>query len=319
MTVDLGKLAAQRRAAMDGIVIDNPRAREAHKQFEYVIEHSRQEQNRKKLCCVPLIAQSQTGKSTIIESFVVARNTREALEQRRIPILQVTLEANTTRKGMAINILEAIADYGFQTGEDKTGRYRGTETTLLSRVRQLLKLCNCELLVLDEVHHLIHSESEKLAESVGEAIKRMLIKGVCPIVLSGVEDARQIFQNKQLLQRAVPAVNLAPLSATNPADLTLLIEFLAGYVTEMETVGAATNATVLLDGDIPSCLLEVSQGVLGAMCNLLKEAVRIMTYAGKNDLDRSHLVEATENAFVRTGLYGRNPFLHGFAPLRAAT
>lgn len=317
MTIDLGKLAAQRRAAMDGIVIDNPRAREAHEQFEYVIEHGKQKGNRSKLC-VPLIAKSQTGKSTIIESFVTKRNTPNALAQRRIPVLHVTLQANTTRKGMAIDILEAIGDHGFQTGEKKTGGYSGTEATLQPRVRQLLTLCGCELLVLDEIHHVIHSESAKVAESVGETIKRMLIKGVCPIVLSGIEDANRIFKNKQLLQRAVPAVTLAPLSITNPADMTLFIEFLADYLIEMEKAGVATNAKVLVHGDVPSCLLEVSQGVLGAVCNLLKEAVRIMTYAGKSDLDRTHLVEAVESAFVCTGLHSRNPFLHGFAPLKTA-
>lgn len=317
MTIDLGKLAAERRAAMDGFFIDHPRARESHEQFEYAIEHGRKKENRSKLC-VPLIAQSQTGKTAIIESFVVKRNTPEMLAARRIPVLHVTLEANTTRKGMAVNILEAIADLGFSTGENDNGGYSGTESTLLRRARQLLMLSCCELLVLDEVHHLIHSDSEKVANSVSETIKRMLIKGVCPIVLSGIETAKDIFKNTQLLQRAMAPVTLAPLSVMNPADLKLFMEFLTGYLVEMERRGAARNATILLQGDVPSCLLEVSQGVLGVACNLLKEAVRIMTYSENSDLDRVHLIEATEKSFVQTGLYPRNPFLHGFAPLKMA-
>src|SRR4051812_17882966 len=200
---DLGKVAAERRAAMDAIFIDNPRAREAHEKFEYVIQHGHKKENRSKLC-VPLIAASQTGKSSIIESFVAKRNTVEALAERRIPVLHVTLEANTTRKGMAMNILEAIADHGFNTGEREDGGYSGTESALLRRARQLLMLAGCELLVLDEVHHLIHSESDKVANSVSETIKRMLIKGVCPIVLSGIKEATKVFNNKQLLQRAIP-------------------------------------------------------------------------------------------------------------------
>jgi len=317
MTTDLGKLAAERRAAMDNIYIDHPRAREAHEKFEYLIEHGRRKENKSKLC-VPLIAESQTGKSTIIESFVAKRNTPELLAQRRISVLHVTLEANTTRKGMAVNILEAIADLGFNTGEKEDGGYSGTESTLLRRARQLLMLSCCDLLVLDEWHHLVHTDSEKVADAVGETTKRMLIKGVCPMVLSGTEDARKVFKNKQLQQRAIPEVTLSPLSATNPADVELFINFLTGYCVEMERTGAARNATVLLDGDVPSCLLEVSQGVLGAACNLLKEAVRVMTYSGKSDLDRVHLVEATEKSFVQTKLYARNPFLHGFAPLKVA-
>jgi hypothetical protein len=312
MTTDLNKLAAQRRAAMDEIFVEHPRVHDAHTKFEYLIEHGRCKTNGGKLC-LPLIADSQSGKTALLEHFAASKNTKEALEQREIPVLHVTLEANTTRKGLAQNILEAIEEFGWETNS-----HRGSETVLLQRVRLALKNGKVQLLVLDEFHHLVNSDNDNVALSVSETIKRMLIKGVCPIVMSGIDDAKRALKNKQLLQRALPPILLTPLSATNPADLKLFIEFLAKYAKAMERAGVAKNATILIQKDIPACLLETSHGVLGATCNLLKEAVCIMTYDGRDDLDRTHVAQAAEAALVQTGLHDRNPFLHGFAPLRAA-
>ena len=311
--VDLIELAAQRRAMLDAIVLDHPAKAEAHEAFQYVIQHARRRDGKGKLC-VPLIGPSQSGKSTIIESFAQELNTAEALSNRRIPVLHVTLEANVTRKGLAQNTLEAISEYGFEVAQT------GSESLLHQRVRHFLRLAEVELLVFDEVHHLVNSESKQLAYSVGETIKRMLIKGVCPIVLSGVsengEGARRPLENKQLQQRAVPTVELRKFSRGNPADIMAFSRFLAGYLQEMERQGIASNATQLTQGDCPACILEVSDGVLGATCNLLKEVVRVMTYDGRNDIEHSDLIKATDQMFVRTGLANTNPFLSGPSVIR---
>lgn len=308
--MNVNRLAAQRRAAMDDIFITHPLVQDAHAKFEFLIEHGLSKISRAKMC-LPLIAKSQFGKSAMLERFAAQKNTPEILAQRQIPVLHVTLEANITRKGLAQNILEAIEEFGFETGSN-----RGSETVLLQRVRAALKNACVQLLILDEFHHLVNSDSANVAHSVSETIKRMLIKGVCPIVMSGVKDAEKALKNPQLLQRALPPVTLKPLSVLNAEDLKLFIEFLAKYGKAMELAGVAGNATVLIQDDIPACLLEVSQGVLGAACNLIKEAVRQMTYAGRSNLERADLAEATNKAFVQTNLYKRNPFLFGFAPLK---
>ncbi len=312
MAIDLNKLAARRRALMDETIIDNPRAREAFDKMEYLIEHGRNKPGGGKQC-LPIWAKSQSGKSTILETFAARKNSGLDVGGRHIAVLLVTLEANATRKSLALNILEALGDHGFTTGART-----GTETILYQRVRAHLKEAKTELLIIDEAHELVNSDNEKVAYSIGETFKRMLNKGVCPIVLSGVEKGKKIFKNEQLQQRCIPAVHLEPLSAQNPSDLKLLFRFLAEYFKAIEEKGVANNATALLTQEIAACLLEVSQGVLGAVCNLLKEAVRIMTYDGRDDIERADLVRATDDLFIKTGLYTRNPFRDGYAALKAA-
>lgn len=306
---DRNKLAAERWSLADAVIVDNPRAREAHATFEFMIDHGKYRPSGSKLG-VFLIAPSQTGKTTIINTFANSKNTAEALNERRIPVLVVTLDANVTRKGLAENILEALEEHGFQTGP-----HTGSETNLLRRVRVYLAAAKVELLILDEIHHLVHSESQKLAKSVSETIKRMLIKGICPIVMSGIEDARRLHQaNSQLSQRCQPTIDLKPLEA-NPADLTLFTRFLEGYCEKLVKIGAIGHSPDLETDDAALCILEVSRGILGAACNLIKHAIYFAALAGRHTVTLADLSQATDRAFVAAGLYERNPFSTGFRSL----
>jgi len=308
---NLIQLAAHRRAILDEIVIDHPAKARAHEQFDFVVEHARHREGAGKLC-VPLIGPSQSGKSTIVESYMKQKNTPDDVANRKIHVLHVTLEANVTRKGLAQNILESFEDHGFETGFN-----RGSETALLARVRKYLNYAEVKLLVLDEFHHLVNSENQRVADSVGETIKRLLIKGVCPIVLSGVGDAaRRPLKNVQLQQRAMPTIDLRPYSLLDQNDVVEYSRFLMLYLRQFEEKGIVSNATAIVQGDVPSCIVEVTNGVLGATCNLLKEAVRIMTYNGRNHFERCDLADAADLNFVRTGLVVRNPFHLGLSPLR---
>jgi hypothetical protein len=295
---------------MEEIFVDTPRTSEAHERFQYLIDHS-DVSSRTKLC-VLLVAPSQSGKTRVIQTFAQRLNTQELLQLRQIPILHVTLHAETTRKGLAQDILIALQEYGFETGA-----MRGSETEVWERVYRYLAAASVKLLVLDEIHH-IKTASYAMARSVGECIKHALLKGPCPIVLSGIHSAELPFRaNEQLQQRAIPSIELRRFRPNLPNDLQLFMEFLAAYFVEMENLKIAANATALIEGDVPACILEVSHGILGAACRLVMEAVTIMTLRGRNSLERSDLVQATDDAFVRSGLHGRNPFVMGLDPLGA--
>ncbi|WP_296597996.1 TniB family NTP-binding protein [Phenylobacterium sp.] len=312
MSRDLVALAAQRRALLDGIFVETPRTNQAHQKFHYLMEHAAVTPACK--LAVLLIAPSQSGKSKLIESFASTLNTPELLAARKIPVLHVTLHAEVTRKGLAQDILLAL-----QALDVETGPMKGSEQEMWERVYRYLAYAGVRLLVLDEIHHLKYSNIERMARSVGECIKHALLKGPCPVVLSGIEAAELPFQaNEQLQQRSIPAIQLAPFLATNPSDLDLFIEFMVEYIVRIEELGVAKHATNLIQGDIPACILEVSGGVLGAACRLIKEAVHVMTLAGRSEIRREDLVKATDEAFIRGNLEKPNPFVVGLTPLRAA-
>ena len=80
--------AARVRSALDTIVVDNPRARQAHEVFDFLIAHGEHQGSAPKRC-VLLSGPSQSGKSTILKPYVAQRNTPERLDAGEIPVLFV--------------------------------------------------------------------------------------------------------------------------------------------------------------------------------------------------------------------------------------
>lgn len=300
---------AHRRALMDSIVIDNPRARAAHKTFDYLVELSGLQPGQPKRCA-SLIAPAQTGKTTIIDSYIQKLNTPDALMNGEIPALKVTLGANITRRQFAQDILEAFENFGCNALVES-----GTEAQLLRRAANYLAARKVQVLFLDEFHHLVHSDNRKVVMSVSETVKRLLITGSCPIVVSGLEEARKPFNgNAQLAHRTEDHIDLHPLDPTSPADLDLFWTFLSDYLVKSEQVGAGELRHLLTD-EIPAGILEVSQGVLGAACNLVKDAVQIAASKSKMIVEKADLIGATDRA-ISKGLYHRNPLRDGLGPVR---
>ena len=207
-------------------------------------------------------------------------------------------------KGMAQTILEAIARHGYTTGPASR-----SESVLLSRVDRLLEAAGVQLMVLDEFHHIQNIESIKTAWLVAETIKLFLIQDRCPVVLSGIEQAKALFlQNHQLSQCAEPPIELNPLSALNREDRLLFTEVLKAYVAEAELASGLSHIVRLLDASTAACIHEVSQGVLGAACNLIKAAITDAMLAGRNQLTQDDLASATDRYVIAMGLHHRNPF-----------
>ena len=300
--------AARVRSELDAIVVDNPRARRAHQVFDFLIAHGEHQGSAPKRC-VLLTGPSQSGKSTILKPYVARWNTPAALKALEIPVLFVDLKPAITTKGLAQNILDAIARHGFTTGSSN-----GSENVLLTRVDRLLEAAKVKLLILDEFHHIQNIESRKTAWLVAETIKLFLIEGKCAVVLSGIETAKTPFlENRQLSQRAEPPIALHRLSAVDPEDRKLFAEFVKAYVREAEKICRLKNVVRVLDAQSAACIHDVSQGVLGSACNLIKAAIVGAVEAGRDHLTIEDFITATDRYFLALGLYHRNPFRTGSA------
>ena len=309
---DRNEEAAHRVGIADTIVISNPREAAAHRHFDYLRLRARQRSDRG-TTGVLLVGPTQTGKSTILHAYRRRLNTPEALEEGRIPVLMVTLTANQTRKGLSHDILRAIDAYGYETFWEK-----GTENQLLGRVPKYLQHRQVELLILDEFQHLVHSEDQKLAASVSDTVKWLLMESVVPIVMSGVEEAwRPLHANAQLAQRCPAPIVLNPLSSTNAEDEELFCSFLISYLSEIEERQLLKDALGVLSQDkVPESIFEVTGGVLGQACNLVKDALYRAVLRGSETLTVGDLSSAAESVWGAMDRSFVNPFVHGLAPVR---
>lgn len=311
---DLIAEAAKRVSEADQILIEHPRVREANETFERMRAYAARGSGRGTTGFL-LVAPPQTGKSTIINAYSGRLNTQEALAEGRIPAVVVTLQANQTRKGLAQDILKGFEKHGLETGWK-----RGTEATLLDRAQTYIRQRRTEILFLDEFHHLVHSDSKSVAASVAETIKWLLIEAVVPVVMSGIEEAwKPIRANTQLAMRCEKPLEMNKLDVRNATDRELFGSFLARYLVEFETRKIASNATRLLEiRGIPDNIQDVSGGVLGRACNLIKEALFLAVLDGRDHIDPGDLAVATERKFVSMGIIDRNPFTDGLAPVSPA-
>lgn len=311
---DLVAKATQRVAEADRILIEHPRVREANETFDRMRAYAAQRSGRGTTGFL-MVAPPQTGKSTIIQAYSGRLNTEGALAEGRIPAMVVTLQANQTRKGLAQDILKGFEKHGLETGWKS-----GTEATLLDRAQTYIRKKRTEILFLDEFHHLVHSDNKSVAASVAETIKWLLIEAVVPVVMSGIEDAwKPIRANTQLAMRCEKPLEMKKLDVTDASDRKLFAGFLARYLVEFETRKIAPNATRLLQlPGIPDMIQEVSGGVLGRACNLIKEALFLALLDGRDELDQGDLAVATERKFVSMGIVDRNPFTEGLVSVSPA-
>ena len=190
----------------------------------------------------------------------------------------------------------------------------------MDRAQTYIRKRQTEIVFLDEFHHLVHSDNKSVATSVAETIKWLLIEAVVPVVMSGIEDAwKPIRANTQLAMRCEKPLEMKRLDVMDAADRKLFAGFLTRYLVEFETRKIAPNATSLLKfSGVPDMIQEVSGGVLGRACNLIKEALFLAVLDGREEIDPGDFAVATERKFVSMGIVDRNPFTDGSGPVSPA-
>ncbi len=256
---------------------------------------------------LPIIAPSHTGKSTAIHHYAETVVAKEEHRPRDRPFLHVTLAQKTSTKRLASDILEEFGDPSFE---------KGTEAALDARIRAYIAGCKTEVIVLDEIQHVIDSDDSKdplaggkAAWSVTEKIKRFLIEGQCPLVLVGTEQAWPIlFKNPQLTNRCYPPIHMKPLDPADPDDVRLFLEHVSGFDLKLVERGIFPARSNLVGGNLPPALFEISGGMIGQVSRFLEAATVIALREGASKIDERHLSEAVREWAIPLGYVKHDPF-----------
>lgn len=295
--------AVEMMARTEGILIEHPLLLEAEARMNVLVRMGERSVGREKHC-MPLIAPSGCGKSTILRNYVRKLNSKR--KDGEFPALYVSLKPTIGRKSLAQDVLTELA----RVSNLDTNPDEGNENDLLERTKVYLAQTCCKILIIDEFHHVLLSESAKNARAVGERIKWLLIEGPCPIVVSGTDKAEGPFrENAQLLRRAIPSVTLRKLSTSQKKDREWFAQFFSEYFATMERERIASNATSFItDGDVLRMLMQTADGVIGIGCKIVCHAVYEMALASRNTLREEdfqiacdkllHLTPQVSNAFV---------------------
>ena len=256
-----------------------------------------------------IIGPSQTGKSTSIENYLETVIAAENHDDETEPVVHVTLSAKANTKSLGSDILEAYRDNDFDVG---------TARSLLRRASIQGESARTDVLILDEIHHLIDNDKAgTTAWSVTETIKRMLIRGACPIIIMGTEKARPLLlKNSQFKGRTYTPIFIDPLNLSRPAERKIFIEHCAGFDLKLVEHKIFSKPSGLVRGEIPAVLYDVSRGVIGTASAVCEAAAEIAIRAGRKSVTLDDISDAIDTWAIPLQITDYNPITQGLREIQ---
>lgn len=269
-----------------------PQVKYAHSRLEALFSHECEDEEPE---CLAIIGDTGTGKSTLINKFVLKHPRIEHEEYSQIPVLSVGLPAKCSIKTLAGRLLRALGSLYWNRGDE------GERTVSLIK---LLKACKVRLIILDEVNHLADRGAEKSHYLVGDWIKQVIQESGIPIVLVGTPAAAILLEtNEQLADRYHELIRLRALSC-EPDRLRELRNVLNAFMAALDGVPCID----LTDEKHARMIAFATAGRLRDIRRLLVRAVEIAAAGERIAITRSTLAQAFLEVVYPDAPDKRNPF-----------
>ncbi len=170
--------------------------------------------------CLIVAGDSGSGKTTIINKYLADNPRMEAVEGSIIPILFTSLPANASPVTASESLLSAMGDpLAFSHGKDPA--------ELMKIVKDLLRECRVELIIIDEFQHMIDRKSKDVLHITADWLKMIIIESKIPVVLFGMPYSTEILRaNNQLRGRFESQHHLKPFKVKKKSELTRYKTFL---------------------------------------------------------------------------------------------
>lgn len=249
--------------------------------------------------CMVLEGVTGAGKSTLVRAYAEAFPRYETDSGTKIPVFYMETPSPVTVKGMAARMLEVLSD---------PGAHKGTLWSMNSRLIHFIKVCEVLLVILDDFHHLIDKDTNRILETVSEWLKVLIKETNVPFLVVGIEGkAEQILRaNSQLSRLFAVREALAPFR-WNTSDEEGMKEF-AAFVKYAEKGIGVSLPEELPQEELLHRLHYATDGVVGNVMNLLRFAALLGQRQEAKALTLSILGQAFDKR-LRKHLAGKtNPF-----------
>lgn len=227
---------------------------------------------------------SGVGKTTILKQYLDFFPRVHATHKTTIPVLHVVTPASPTVKSMAEAILLALGDPMARRGsaEEKT-----------FRIYQLLKMCEVELLLIDEFQHFYYAHSVIEFRRISDWLKNLIsVSGIAVVLFGLPESETVVYSNEQLARRFSSKQRLTAFRLNNEKDFVEFRAVLKGFQQKLPF----SVEESLFEANLARRFLVASNGLLDYLRKILEGAVVI---AGQTRLQQIDL-EIYAAAFRRT-------------------
>jgi len=293
-------------------LIQYPRFKELHRDIGECQEMSRLAGEPQ---CMSLEGVTGAGKSTLVRDYAAMVPRREEEDGTRIPVFYLETPSLVTVKGMAATMLARLGD---------PAAHRGPLWSMNFRLTKLMIACQVELAILDDFHHLIDKETNRILEKVSDWLKVLIKETGVTFLVVGIEGKveRILEANAQLSRLFAVREALQPFRY-DPADETSIQEF-ARFVQYAEKAVETPLPKTLPRLELLYRLHYATDGVVGHLMNLMRYAALIAQQQEKRVMELPILATAFDKRLAKHlrgkvnpfGTSGNEPFV---APPRPPT
>lgn len=117
------------------------------------------------------------GKTTLVRDYTALFPPEDREDGSYIPVFYMQMPSPATTKGTASKLLEHMGD---------PAAHRGTQWSLDSRLVKLISACGIELVILDDFHNLIETETDRVLEKVSDWLKALIKETSVPFLVVGI-------------------------------------------------------------------------------------------------------------------------------------
>jgi hypothetical protein len=250
--------------------------------------------------CMSLEGVTGAGKSTLVRDYVSLFPRVEELDGTRIPIFYAETPSPVTVKGMAATMLAHMGD---------PAAHRGTLWSMNFRLIRLMIDCQVELVILDDFHHLIDNETNRILEQVSDWLKVLIKETGIPFLVVGIEGkVERILETNAQLSRLFAVRQLLEPFHCNPKDEASIQEF-ARFIQYAQQVTGIPFPVGLPRMELLYRLHYATEGVVGNLMNLLRYAAWLAREQHQETITLPVLATAYDKRLSKHLKRKDNPFL----------
>ncbi len=283
------------------VFIETPEVAAATKSIERLRKYG---QRSPSADCLLLTGESGTGKTSIIRRYLDRYPAQESDRGINQSVIYVEAPTRCRTKPLAEAILKQL---------DDAHPSRGTESEMVSRIVTQMAGQGTELLIIDEVNHVI-AQSREATYEAANFFKSLLNQAKCPILFAGKPEAFELLnRNEQLRRRSRGTIQLEPYDWFRPGSQ----DTFRGVINAFEQHFPAHIASCDLSAKNTAARLHyASLGVIGLLYRLLHDTLVIADEQSLPAISLELLGEVHDGLTLYYSDYrGRcNPFFVGELP-----
>lgn len=207
-----------------------------------------------------LVAQSGTGKSTVLQYYEKKFLRNETARGTRIPVLRVDTPESPSVKTLAEAILFAMGD---------PAAAKGTASAKTNRIIHFFKVCGVELLFIDEFQHFYDGRRTTESTRVSDWLKNLINKVGIPVILAGLPRSIAVVNaNPQLRRRFGAPHYMKPFGFNNQDEKLEFRGVLNGIQSRLPV-----PCTDLSEANMAQRFYFASHGLLDYVVKIIDDAV----------------------------------------------